>query len=68
MSQVKGSHWQDLGCTSVKRFVMQMQKNEGEHLAAFVKCIQLNNSAKFLRSKDWAGFARRYTGPGLSGK
>jgi len=63
MFQVKGFHLQDLGYTSVKRFVRPVQKNEGEHLAASVKFIQVNNLAKFLRSKDWVGFARRYNGP-----
>ena len=63
MFQIMGFHWRDLGYPSVKWFVRQMQKNEGEHLAAFVKFIQVNNLAKFLRSKDWSGFARRYNGP-----
>ena len=40
-----------------------MQKNEGEHLKAFVKFVQTENLARFLKNKDWAGFARRYNGP-----
>ncbi len=41
-----------------------MNKNEGEHLAAFGRFIIANNLTKYLKNKDWANFARRYNGPG----
>lgn len=62
MFQIMGFHWQYLGYPSVKRFVRLMQKSEGEHLKAFVRFVQSENLAGFLRNRDWAGFARRYNG------
>lgn len=63
MFQIMGFHWKNLGYPSVKQYVKLMQKNEGEHLKAFVKFVQTENLARFLKNKDWAGFARRYNGP-----
>lgn len=65
MFQIMGFHWKNLGYSSVKGYVKLMRKSEGEHLDAFVKFNQVENLARFLRAKDWAGFARRYNGPGF---
>lgn len=62
--QIMGFHWESLGYKSVKDFVRLMNKSEGEHLKAFGRFILVNNLTKYLKSKDWAGFARRYNGPG----
>jgi hypothetical protein len=62
--QIMGYHWETLGYKSVKDFVMLMNKSEGEQLKAFGRFILVNNLTKYLKSRDWANFARRYNGPG----
>jgi hypothetical protein len=62
MFQVMGFHWKLLGYRSAARFVELMNTSEGEHLGAFVKFVDTEGLARFLRKKDWAGFARRYNG------
>ena len=62
--QIMGYHWKSLGYKSVKDFVRLMNKSEGEHLKAFGRFIVANNLSKYLKSRDWANFARRYNGPG----
>lgn len=62
--QIMGYHWRSLGYASVQEFVDKMYKSEGDQLEAFVRFIQANNLAHYLRDKDWAGFARRYNGAG----
>lgn len=62
--QIMGYHWENLGYKSVKDFVRLMHKSEGEHIKAFGRFILSNNLTKYLKNKNWAGFARRYNGPG----
>jgi len=62
--QIMGYHWESLGYKSVKDFVKLMNKSEGEHIKAFGRFIVANNLSKYLKSLDWANFARRYNGPG----
>ena len=61
--QVMGFNAVSCGWNSVDKFVVDMYKNEGEHLKAFVGFVNVNNLAKYLRSKDWAKFAGGYNGP-----
>lgn len=62
--QIMGYHWESLGYKSVKDFVKLMNKSEGEHIKAFGRFIVANNLSKYLKSLDWANFARCYNGPG----
>ena len=62
--QIMGYHWKSLGYKSVKDFVRLMNKSEGEHLKAFGRFVVANKLTKYLKNKDWAGFAKRYNGPG----
>jgi len=64
--QIMGYHWKSLGYASVNEFVDKMYESEGEQLMAFVRFIQVNNLTRFLKVRDWAGFARRYNGPGYA--
>jgi hypothetical protein len=64
--QIMGFHWKSLGYTSVQDFVDKMSANEGEQLMAFVKFIEVNHLTRYLKVRDWAGFARRYNGPGYA--
>ena len=43
-----------------------MFEHEREHLAAFGKFLEVNKLLKHLRSKNWAAFARGYSGPGYA--
>jgi len=62
--QIMGYHWKSLGYASAQEFVDKMYESEGEQLMAFVRFIEVNNLVRFLKVRDWAGFARRYNGPG----
>ncbi len=62
--QIMGHHWKALGYKSIFEFVDLMHYSEGEHLKAFVKYIQVNHLTKYLKDKDFAGFAYRYNGSG----
>lgn len=71
--QIMGYHWKALGYVSVNDFTQRMMKNEGEHLEAFVRFIEVNDLAKYLRLdlaqpsltlENFAKFARHYNGSG----
>jgi len=70
--QIMGYHWKALGYHNVEDFTRSMKKNEAEQLEAFIRYIEVNNLAKWLRLKpgqtslslkNFAGFAYRYNGP-----
>lgn len=70
--QIMGYHWKALGYDSAEVFTQRMKKNESEQLDAFIRYIEVNNLAKWLRLKpdqtslslkNFAGFAYRYNGP-----
>lgn len=62
--QIMGYHWKSLGYANVQEFVDKMYASEGEQLMAFVRFIEVNHLTRYLKVRDWAGFARRYNGPG----
>lgn len=62
--QIMGFHHSVLGYKSIGDFVKRMEKNEREHLLAFVRFIKTNGLDVHLRNRDWAKFARAYNGPG----
>ena len=62
--QIMGNNFAACGCSTVEEFVQRMCKSESEQLRLFVAFIQHNKLDRFLRNKDWAGFAYRYNGAG----
>lgn len=62
--QIMGFHAIPLGYSSIDDFVQRMHLNEREHLTAFGCFLQKNDLIKYLRDKNWAGFALRYNGEG----
>jgi len=63
--QIMGFHWQRLGFDSVDDFVALQRTTEANQLGTFVRFIQADaDLLTALQAKDWAGFARRYNGPG----
>lgn len=63
MFQIGGFNWKKCGAASRGEFIERMCKSEHEQLELFVNFIKINGMDKYLRKKDWAGFARRYNGP-----
>ena len=61
-----GANYKACGFSSVEDFVAAMQRSEGDQLKAFVGFIRTNNLDRFLRSRDWASFAKGYNGPGYA--
>ncbi len=62
--QVMGFHATALGFTHVKTFVEFMEISEANQLEVFGRFIKKNNLIKYLKAKNWAGFALRYNGKG----
>lgn len=66
MFQIGGFNWKKCGTSSVKDFVKRMSVSEHEQLELFVEFVKSQGLDKYLQKKDWAGFARRYNGPGYA--
>lgn len=64
--QIMGFNYAACGFENVQQFIIAMYKGEKEHLMAFVNFIRSNRLDKYLKEKNWAGFARRYNGPGYA--
>lgn len=64
MFQIMGFNYKSCGYTSVNDFVDDMCKSEGKQLDIFVSFIKSNKLDGYLRNLDWAGFAKKYNGPG----
>ena len=63
MFQIGGFNWKKCGASSREDFVMRMSRSEHDQLDMFVNFVMSEGIDRFLRKKDWAGFARRYNGP-----
>lgn len=61
--QIMGFNYASCGCHTVKDFVEEMCTDEASQLRLFARFILSQKLDKYLISKDWAGFARRYNGP-----
>lgn len=64
MFQIGGFNWKNCGCASLDEFIEKMSTSEAEQLELFAQfCIRMN-LVKYLRKKDWNGFAYHYNGRG----
>ncbi len=63
--QIMGFNHKVCGFTEVVGFVKAMVESEDRHLEAFVRFVAGSRMARYLRDRDWAGFAKRYNGPGF---
>jgi hypothetical protein len=62
--QVMAYHWEALGYDSVLDFIARMQRDEAEHLDAFVRYILADSDLHAaLKGRKWAKFAELYNGP-----
>lgn len=62
LGQVMGYHWKSLGYSSLQSFINAMYRDELSQLDALCRYIKVNNLIRFIKVKDWAGFARGYNG------
>lgn len=63
MFQVMGENYKNIGWTRVDQFTLDMFHSEGQHLRAFLGFCKHNNLVRYLKSHQWASFARSYNGP-----
>ena len=63
--QIMGFNYKDAGYSNVYDFAEDMlSKDEDKHLMAFCNVVAHDKKkTKYLKNKNWAGFARRYNGP-----
>lgn len=64
MFQIGGENWKLCGTDSFEEFVDLMSRSERDQLELFAVFIEKCGYTKYLKAHDWAGFARRYNGPG----
>jgi hypothetical protein len=64
--QIMGANFKACGFASVEDFVAAMEKSEGEQLKAFVNFVKSSKLDGYLRSRNWAAFAKGYNGPGYA--
>ncbi len=62
MFQIGGFNYQLCGCSSIEEFVELMSYSELEQLELFAALIVNCNMVQYLRSKNWAAFAKKYNG------
>lgn len=63
MFQIMGFNYKACGCTSIDEFISRMKRSERDQLEMFMQFLISNRWDKYLREKDWAGFASKYNGP-----
>ncbi|MEJ0061298.1 MAG: N-acetylmuramidase family protein [Terricaulis sp.] len=63
--QILGQNYGNLGMTA-HAYVSKMAKSEKDQLECFVGFVRANGLVDELQRRDWAGFARRYNGPGYA--
>lgn len=64
MFQIGGFNWKKCGAKSLDDFERRMNLSEREQLELFANFVKNDGLVKYLKNKDWAGFALRYNGPG----
>lgn len=63
MFQVMGENYKDIGWQELQKFVDDMFYSEGQHLRAFLGFCRHNGLVGYLKTHQWASFARGYNGP-----
>ena len=61
-----GFNYRAAGFDSVQAFVDAQSESEAKQLASFCAFMRSEGLILFLKGLDWAGFARRYNGPGYA--
>ncbi len=63
MFQIGGFNWKICETKSADEFFELMCRSERDQLNLFAKLITNTDMVKYLKAKNWAGFASRYNGP-----
>lgn len=63
MFQIMGFNFAACGCKTLNEFLASITHSEGKQLELFVVFLQKNGWVKYLRTQNWAEFARHYNGP-----
>lgn len=66
LGQIMGENYKAAGHESARAMFEAAKESEGEQLRQMASFILTQRLSDNLRSKDWAGFARRYNGPGYA--
>lgn len=66
MFQIGGFNYKLCGCESVNQFVRLMAYSELEQLELFAAFIKNTGLTDYLKTHNWAAFARKYNGPGYA--
>lgn len=61
--QIMGFNYEYAGYEKLQDFINAMYRSEQDHLKAFCSFLRRTRLDRFLRMKDFAGFARGYNGP-----
>lgn len=64
IGQIMGAHWKALGFGSVEELVSMARDGAPGQIELLLRFIKANHLIPALNARDWAGFARRYNGPG----
>ena len=64
--QIMGFNYGLCGYKNVREFVENQKSGGPGQLAAFCGFLTNSNLIRYLKSHDWAGFARGYNGPGYA--
>lgn len=60
--QVLLANWQSIGYESLQDFINDAYEGDDGHFEMFLKFIKANNLVKYLKTRQWAEFAKRYNG------
>jgi len=66
LAQIMGMNYQAAGFDNVRDMVTAMVASEDAQVKAMANFVNANAMAKALRTRDWAGFASAYNGPGFA--
>lgn len=66
MFQIMGFNYQLCGCQSVDEMIQKMSESHEMQLEMMYHFLYNSGLVKHLKAKDWAGFARKYNGPGYA--
>lgn len=61
--QIMGFNYAACGCKTLQEFINLVFRSEQAQLGLFVNFLRSQGLVKYLKAKDFTGFARRYNGP-----
>lgn len=68
MFQIGGFNWELSGAASRQEFMELMGRSEYDQLRLFANYVRNTGLLKYLKTKNWAAFARVYNGPSYAAR